>query len=241
MATDTPAALRITRPHLRRLRQMWRSAGWPCQDLIEAELLSLQLLERLADEEGRVTLRVTDAGVQAIAASLQANRAGRDAHEDLVDRVARSMRHCGRITWRRLSLRARVEDRWVLCQPDVFSLRQTTVEAYAEPVVHEIKVRRADLLSDLRQPAKGAAYLATASQCWYVLREGIGEPDEIPAAFGVMLAGEGGIEIARPAPHRPMTVPFATWMALARADADRSDDDAQAWLGDDAQHNANHS
>ena len=48
MATDTPAALRITRPHLRRLRQMWRSAGWPCQDLIEAELLSLQLLERLA-------------------------------------------------------------------------------------------------------------------------------------------------------------------------------------------------
>lgn len=223
----------ITRPHLRRLRQMWRSAGWPCQDLIEAELLALQLLERLLDDQGRVTLRVTDAGVQAIAASLHANRAARDAHEELVARVARSMRHQGRITWRRLSLRARVDDAWMLCQPDVFSLRQTTVEAYAEPVVHEIKVRRSDLLSDLRQPAKGAAYLATACQCWYVLREGIGTADEIPAAFGVMLAGDGGIEIARPAPHRAMTVPFATWMALARTNADPAEDDVQAWLGDD--------
>lgn len=213
---------------------MWRSAGWPCQDLIEAELVALQLLERMPDDQGRVTLRVTDAGVQAIAASLHANRGARDAHEALVARVARSMRHRGRITWRRLSLRARVDDGWVLCQPDVFSLRQTTVEAYAEPVVHEIKVRRADPLSDLRQPAKGAAYLATACQCWYVLQEGIGTAEEIPAAFGVMVASAGGIEIARPAPHRPMTVPFATWMALARADADPAEDDVQAWLGDEA-------
>lgn len=232
MATKTGMPT-ITRPHLRRLRQMWRSAGWPCQDLIEAELLALQLLERLPDTHGRVTLRVTDAGVQAIAASLHANRAARDAHEALVARVARNMRHQGRITWRRLSLRAKVEDSWVLCQPDVFSLRQTTVEAYAEPVVHEIKVRRADLLSDLRQPTKGAAYLATACQCWYVLLEGIGTAEEIPACFGVMMAGTGGIEIARPAPHRPMTVPFATWMALARADADPAEDEAQAWLGDE--------
>ena len=44
------------------------------------------------------------------------------------------------------------------------------MEDYAEPVVHEIKVRRADLLSDLRRADKGAAYVALASQCWYVLK-----------------------------------------------------------------------
>ena len=214
---------------------MWRSAGWPCQDLLEAELLAGGWLERLRDGHGRETLRVTDAGVSAIAASVQVNRGARDAHEALVAQVATAMQRAGRLTWRRLSLRARVGEAWVMSQPDVVTIRQTTVEAYAEPVVHEIKVRRADLLSDLRQPAKGAAYLATACQCWYVLREGIGEPDEVPAAFGVLIARGEALDVARPAPHRPMVVPFATWMALARshadARADSDDHESQAWLG----------
>jgi ABC-type sulfate/molybdate transport systems ATPase subunit len=37
-----------------------------------------------------------------------------------------------------------------MAKPDVFSIRNTSVEAYAEPLVHEVKVRRADLLADLR-------------------------------------------------------------------------------------------
>lgn len=224
----------ITAPHLRRLRAMWRSAGWPCQDLVEAELIAAGLLERLLAADGRETLRVTDAGVRAIADSVNIHRARRDPHEALVARVATAMQRAGRLTWRRLALRAQVDGAWVVAEPDVFSLRNTTVEAYAEPVVHEIKVRRADLLSDLRRPAKGAAYLASASQCWYVLREGIGTPDEIPPAYGVMLAHEDGrLEVARAAPHRALTLPFATWMALARSRPDPFDDEAQSWLGDE--------
>ena len=76
------------------------------------------------------------------------HRGARDAHEALVAQVATAMQRAGRLTWRRLSLRARVGEAWVMSQPDVFSIRQTTVEAYAEPVVHEIKVSRADLLAD---------------------------------------------------------------------------------------------
>jgi len=34
--------------HRRRLREMWRSAGWPCQDLIEVELLVDWYLPRLS-------------------------------------------------------------------------------------------------------------------------------------------------------------------------------------------------
>jgi hypothetical protein len=224
--------------HRRRLRQIWRSAGWPCHDGVEVELLAAGLLERLLDRAGRETLRVTDAGVQLLADALQRNRAAFDAHEALAQRVATEMSRAGRVVWRRLSLRARVGDAWAVALPDVYSIRHTTVEAYVEPIVHEVKVSRADLLSDLRHETKGAAYLQMASQCWYVLREGIAEADEIPAAFGVAVARFDGIvpatlDVLRPAPRRAMSLPFATWMALARSTAEPIDDaDVQRWLGD---------
>jgi hypothetical protein len=94
----------------RRLREVWRSAGWPWQDELEAELLAAGLLERLGDAAGRETLRLSDAGVQALAASVQASRRALDAHEALVARVALEMHRAGRIVWRGLSLPA--ESRW---------------------------------------------------------------------------------------------------------------------------------
>jgi hypothetical protein len=223
--------------HRRRLREVWRSAGWPCQDLVEVELLAAGWLERLRDDAGRETLRVTDAGISVLAATLQKNRAARSAHEALVARVAVEMQRAGRVVWRGLSLRAPLPGddgatRWVMAMPDVFSIRHTTVEDYAEPVVHEIKVRRADLLADLRRVDKGAAYRALASQCWYVLTDGIGRPDEIPPQYGVMLAGTSGLEVARAAPRRAARVPFAVWMTLARANAEPAIADSQAWLGE---------
>jgi hypothetical protein len=222
----------------RRLREVWRSAGWPYRDALEVELLAAGLLERRDDGQGRETLRVTDAGVLALAAAQRRNRAAYGAHEMLVERVAVEMQRAGRIVWRRLSLRAPVsgevegQTRWVIAMPDVYSIRRTTVEDYVEPVVHEIKVRRSDLLADLRRPEKGAAYRALASQCWYVLARGIAEADEVPDAYGVMHADGDRFEVARAAPRRAMRVPFAGWMALARANADPpQEDDGQALLG----------
>ncbi|MBL8306842.1 MAG: hypothetical protein JNM33_09110 [Rubrivivax sp.] len=225
--------------HRRRLREMWRSAGWPCHDALELELLAAGLLSRHWDGEGRETLRLTDAGIAVLAETRRRNQKAFDAHEALVARVAREMQRAGRIVWRGLSLRAPLAGdegvtTWAMAMPDVFSIRLTTVEDYVEPVVHEIKVSRADLLSDLRRPEKGAAYAALASQCWYVLREGIAEADEVPAAFGVLMAGEAGLEVARPAPRRAMRLGFPTWMVLARAVAEPPpDDEGQRWLGGD--------
>jgi hypothetical protein len=218
--------------HLRRLRDIYRSAGWPCQDGVEVELIAAGLVERLRDPQGRDTLRVTDPGIALLAATLQRNRALRDAHEALVARVALAMQRAGRVVWRGLALRAKVDDGWAIAMPDVYSIRHTTVEDYAEPHVHEIKVRRADLLSDLRRPAKGAAYAALASQCWYVLAEGIARADEVPACYGVMVARtDGSLDVERAAPARAMRVPFSAWMALARANAEGPlDDEAQAPL-----------
>jgi hypothetical protein len=230
------AATELSAAHRRRLRETWRSAGWPCHDALELDLLAAGLLLRVWDEQGRETLRVTDAGMALLAATRQRNQAAFTAHEALVAQVAREMQRAGRVVWRGLSLRAPcvAEDgstTWAMAMPDVFSIRHTTVEEYAEPIVHEVKVSRADLLSDLRRADKAAAYLALASQCWYVLRRGIAQADEVPTPYGVLFADESGLEVARAAPRRAMRLPFAAWMVLARANAEPAADDAQAWLG----------
>jgi len=194
----------VTALHRRRLREVYRSAGWPCQDAVEVELLALGLLERVRQPSGHETVRVTDAGIALLAETLQRNRARRDAHEDLVERVARAMTREGRLAWRGLSLRAKVGDAWAMAMPDVFSVRHTTVEAYLAPIVHEVKVNRSDLLSDLRSPTKRAAYLQLSSECWYVIRAGIARPDEIPPECGVLVASDTVLDVARPAPKRAL-------------------------------------
>ena len=254
--------------HQRRLRAIWRSAGWPCQDTVELELLAAGFLERLRQPSGHETLRVTDAGIVLLKATLEKNRAARDAHELLVERVALEMTRAGRIAWRSLSLRAALPakltlagtpgrpvqpglcgspiaglaesppaTRWVMAMPDVYSIRHTTLESALAPIVHEVKVSRADLLGDLRKPDKRAAYQQICGEFWYVLRAGIAQPEEIPPECGVLLATEAALEVVRPAPRRSVRLPFDTWMALARATPlpGWRHDDAQGWLSDTGQ------
>lgn len=223
----------ITVFHRRRLRAMWRSAGWPCHDMVELELLAAGLLERIRHPSGHETLRVTDAGVLLLAETLQKNRGCRDAHETLVARVAEQMQRDGRIAWCGISLRARVGTAWQMAKPDVFSIRNTTVEDYLLPVVHEIKVQRSDLLGDLRRKAKREAYIDLSSECWYVIKAGIAQPQEIPLECGVILANESSLEVARAAPRRAMKPSFGLWMALARSTPLRGfGEDVQGLLGE---------
>src|SRR5262245_35015020 len=199
MAPSFPsAAPTLGRAHARRLRDIYRSAGWPCQDELEIDLLAAGLLERVRSAGGHETLRVTNSGVQWLAVVLARNRAALSAHEALVEQVAQEMARSGRLAWRGLSLRAQVPTgdeakplRWCIARPDVFSIRHTSVETYVEPVVHEIKVRRADLLADLRQEGKRAAY-RDLGECWYVLGTDargrtIAEPEEVPGECGVLV------------------------------------------------------
>jgi hypothetical protein len=223
-------AVPFGRLHARRLREVYRSAGWPCCDTIEVELLAAGLLERVRSLQGHETLRVTDAGIARMAVALTVNRAALSPHEALVERVAREMTRGGRIAWRGLGLRARLppleeggKPRWCVARPDVFSIRNTSVEAYAHPIVHEVKVSRADLLGDLRKPDKRAAYLDLGGECWYVLGNDAGgrciaSPDEIPAECGVLTLEGERLVVARAALHRSLPrMPFPLWMALAKA------------------------
>ncbi len=246
----------LTRLHQRRLREIHRSAGWPCHDNIELDLLSGGWIARQADPLGRETLRLTDTGITALAQARARNRQAYDAHEALVERVSLEMQRAGRLVWCGLSLRARVPreggEAWAMVRPDVYSIRHTSVEAYLSPLVHEIKVRRADLLGDLRREAKRAGYQWLSCETWYVLAAGIAEPDEVPPECGVMFAHGLApdepvhgirLEPVRAALHRPLDepgrLPFGVWMALARATPLAPPEPAQAWLGDpgdDPQH-----
>jgi len=219
----------LRRAHAKRLREMYRSAGWPFQDVIEIELLAAGLLERLADAKGVDCMRVTDAGIQYLAGAAVSNRNALSAHNTLVSNLAQAMLRDGRIVWTGLALRAELQSedgtssRWRMCMPDVFSIRNSSVQAYLEPMVHEIKVSRADVLGDLKNKDKRDAYLDLGGQCWYVLGcnakgKPIAEADEIPAECGVMVFDEQRLEVVRVAPKRPsLQLPFAVWMALAKA------------------------
>ena len=269
--------MELGRRHHQRLRQMYRSAGWPCQDVLEAELLAAGLLERVTSPTGHETLRVTDRGIDAISQGAARNRQALSAHEALVQQVAEALARAGRIVWRGLGLRAALAPesvpdrppaldflrsvaienianngmegadvapatRWQLACPDVFSVRHTSVEAYLQPEVHEIKVSRADLLADLKRPTKRAAYLSMGGACWYVLgTDARGRPiasaDEVPPECGVLQRQGDGLALLRPAPRRAVErLPFAVWMALARATPLRlEDEDGQAALAPDSE------
>ena len=262
--SNSPLALK--RIHAQRLREVYRSAGWPYQDTVEIDLLAAGLLERVHADNGHAVVRLTDAGIAHLAAARQGNRQARSAHETLVDKVVELMLRDGRMAWTGLSLRAKVNAAtptltpaptptltlipttptdthpevdaandnpadspyWKVCQPDVFSIRNSSRPEYLEPIVHEIKVSRADLLGDLRRPEKRRAYLEVGGQCWYVLgcdRSGhpIAKPNEIPIECGVMIFQNNQLEITRMAPKKMVNrLPFSVWMALAKSTPEKA-------------------
>jgi hypothetical protein len=215
----------MTRNHLRRLRQYFRSAGWPCHDNVELDLLDQGLVRRDVTGQGLETIVVTDAGVTALARQLDRNRQAHAEHDALVDRVARWLLSQKRLVFRGVALRTRIDDQWCLSKPDVFSLRHVTASRRLHPAVHEIKVRRADLLGDLRKDNKRRAYQSFSQSFSYVIAEGIAEPAEIPEDCGLIVATERTLRIVRPAPHRLVSLTTAQWIALVRAGAEWGDDD----------------
>jgi hypothetical protein len=181
------------------------------------------MVERVQSQYSAETLRVTDAGLAELAASSAKNRSAFDAHEALVHRVATLLHGDGRIVWTKLAVRCAVgtneqeTTRWRIAMPDVYSIRNSSKVTMLEPIVHEIKVRRSDLLSDLKNEAKREAYLDLSAQAFYVFPEHVGDPSEIPERFGVLIEKSDMLVCARFAPKRPCEMRFSTWMALAKA------------------------
>ncbi|WP_255593356.1 hypothetical protein [Acidovorax sp. sic0104] len=281
--SDSPPAIAITRFHRTRLMQIWRSAGWPCKDGLEIDLLAAGLITLRVAPDGCETLRLTDEGIRTLALARQRSVRALSTHDRLAAKFAEHLLAAGRIVWRELSLRAVVDgpaptpapdaalptppfgngrgngrstplwsedpdtpaaraaaNVWRMARPDLFSVRNTSVPAYLQPMVHEVKASRADLLSDLRHDAKRQAYQWLCEECYYVFPAGIAEPQEIPEHFGIWVLhgklddGENSrFELLRPARHARCALPFAVWMALCKATPMRSEAElAQAHLGE---------
>lgn len=216
----------LTRKHWQRLRQIYRSAGWPCLDAIELDLLAAGLLMRSADGN---RVQLTESGIQGLAQYRQHNQTARSPHGELIQRMAEQLIQGGRICYSELPLRAKLESGWQRVRPDLFSIRKTSREDRLEPQIHEIKVRRADFLADIKRPEKRNGYTAIASRCYYVLTEGVGEATEVPEGFGVWQAGET-LTLLREAPLQPKALNFDAWMALAQALPIRVGEGAQQQL-----------
>lgn len=297
-------AFKLSRVHRTRLMGVWRSAGWPCKDGLEIDLLAAGLIQLQTSAEGHETLKLTDAGIQALAEARQRSQRALSAHDRLAQRFAEHLLDSGRIVWRELALRAALEapshapngptvhqteptptpagatepgpihtaaaapgqaaegwaeatppvarlwsdhelpmapaptpHTWRMARPDLFSVRNTSVARYLQPMVHEIKFSRADLLSDLRHAAKREAYEWLCEACYYVFPAGVAKANEIPEHLGIWLlhgpVDSGEFELLRPARHQPCTLPFAVWMALSKASPVRSEAErSQARLGE---------
>ena len=282
---------KLNRSHRTRLMHIWRSAGWPCKDGIEIDLLAARLVALQARPDGCETLQLTEAGIDFLAEARQRGLRALSGHDRLAQRFAEQhLLAGGRIVWRELSLRAPTvpmpdvalvanavateaaanlaalptalsamdslwgdgdlaqgdeappvasrpaRQSWRMARPDLFSVRNTSVEAYLQPMVHEIKFSRADLLSDLRHAAKRQAYEWLCESCYYVFPAPIAKPEEIPPQFGIWVlhggVDDGHFELLRPARHAVCKLPFAVWMALCKAAPLRSQSEtAQTRLG----------
>ena len=282
---------KLNRSHRTRLMHIWRSAGWPCKDGIEIDLLAARLVALQARPDGCETLQLTEAGIDFLAEARQRGLRALSGHDRLAQRFAEQhLLAGGRIVWRELSLRAPTvpmpdvalvanavateaaanlaalptalsamdslwgdgdlaqgdeappvasrpaRQSWRMARPDLFSVRNTSVEAYLQPMVHEIKFSRADLLSDLRHAAKRQAYEWLCESCYYVFPAHIAKPEEIPPQFGIWVlhggVDDGHFELLRPARHAVCKLPFAVWMALCKAAPLRSEsENAQTRLG----------
>ncbi len=109
----------LARHHRTRLLAVWRSAGWPCQDGVEIDLLAAGMLERQTSAEGHTLLRVTDAGIAWLADARRAGQRRVSLHDRMALAFARQqLLPAGRIVWRELSLRAALEPQEQAAGPD---------------------------------------------------------------------------------------------------------------------------
>ena len=104
-----------------------------------------------------------------------------------------------------------------MCRPDVFFIRNTSVASYLDPIVHEIKVSRADLLGDLKSKDKQDSYLDVGGQCWYVLGcdskgRSIGQAEDVPPECGVLIAEPDRLLVAKNAATTLSNSNNALWM-----------------------------
>jgi hypothetical protein len=229
----------LTRKHYSRLRFYWQNRRAHIQGgALDLDLQRLGLI-RLSD--AGTSYSATEAGAQALAEQTVRDRERRAPHHELGGRVAQWLQEQGRMTWDGVEFRVREPDvyarakamaidvgdeRGVLFsfpRPDVFSVVQSFDPERINPLVHEIKVSRADYLADVANPLKRLAYACIADAVHYVLPAGLVEPHEVPTSCGLIVELEpGAFKVLKRAKKRAVTMSAANFMCMVIKPGSRS-------------------
>lgn len=103
------------------------------------------------------------------------------SHNDLASSLAAHLRSraCDhRVTWENLAFSDWSETASLHCRPDVFSIFPTLTVEKCRPWTHEVKISRADFLSDIRS-GKWKQYEAFSCRVLFAAPKGIIDPAEL--------------------------------------------------------------
>lgn len=105
-------------------------------------------------------------------------------HHQLASTLAHWLVRQGRMTWENSAFSAMGPQGPCEVRPDVFSLLATLNPGRMEPMVHEVKISRADFLADITVPEKRAAYFSLAPRVVYATPAGLLKEGEVPPECG---------------------------------------------------------
>lgn len=183
-------------------------------DSLDFWLLKRGLLTHEIRGSSRI-LSLTSEGLQAALHNGSTLVERHKPHDTLAERFALYLRDHQRITWTNIKLKIYHEGKKRTVRPDVFSLVTTYRESKSKPLVHEIKVSRADFLQSLRKPSI-RVYQHIAERVYYVVPKGMVRKSEVPDPFGLYVETAPGrfklVKVARKHTPRPYT--YRMWMAL---------------------------
>lgn len=122
-------------------------------------------------------------------------------HNELASSLAAHLRQPGsrrRLTWENITFNCGDgADAWS-CRPDVFSIVPALDSARTQPWTCEVKVSRADFLSDIRSE-KWKRYRRFSCRIWFAAPAGMIEVSELPQGVGLYVFGQDGWKpIAKP-------------------------------------------
>lgn len=198
---------------LRRLRWYHAHRGFNSSCLDHGDGTDIKLIgHKLIERGGWKEFQVTQLGMEVLSMAQQAEIERRKPHHEFASRLAVYLQSKDRLTWENIELRS---SSGAYCRPDVFSVVKTLNEQKMVPQVHEVKVSRADFLSDMRKPEKWQPYQDIACGLVFACPKGIVEKHEVPEGCGLIIEElDGNWKILKRAKKTPVKINSNNWMKL---------------------------
>lgn len=109
-------------------------------------------------------------------------------HDDFAKSLATYLRTCApkrRLTWENITFNCGDGADAYSCRPDVFSIVPALDPSRVQPWTCEVKISRADFLSDVRSE-KWKRYRRFSCRIWFAAPQGIIAPSDVPDGTGLL-------------------------------------------------------